>query len=174
MLYYWRQRAKKELMSTLSIHACRFEQNISITGWKAFCICRIHLDCQQCQLSTVSIHPWVGVHPVLMLYYWRQRAKKGLMSTLSTNIALNALRALIFVSTVSANKIPTQYTIALLWSFVSTLSTNIALNALRALIFVSTVSTNKIPYSIHNSIVLIFCIDHLDMPSCPFELQCRF
>ena len=24
------------------------------------------------------------------------------------------------------------------------------------------------------SIALIFCIDHLDMPSCPFELQCRF
>ena len=47
-------------------------------------------------------------------------------------------------------------------------------NALRALIFISTVSTNKIPYSIHNSVALIFCIDHLDMPSCPFELQCRF
>ena len=29
---------------------------------------------------------------------------------------------------------------------------------------VSTVSTNKIPYSIHNSIALILCIDHLDMP----------
>ena len=53
-------------------------------------------------------------------------------------------------------------------------STNIALNALRALIFILTVWTNKIPYSIHNSIALIFCIDHLDMPSCPFELQCRF
>ena len=51
---------------------------------------------------------------------------------------------------------------------------NIVLNALHALIFISTVSTNKIPYSIHNSIALIFCIDHLDMPSCPFELQCRF
>ena len=23
-------------------------------------------------------------------------------------------------------------------------------------------------------IALIFCIDHLHMPSCPFELQCRF
>ena len=57
---------------------------------------------------------------------------------------------------------------------VSTVSTNIVLNALHALIFISTVSTNKIPYSIHNSIALIFCIDHLDMPSCPFELQCRF
>ena len=30
--------------------------------------------------------------------------------------------------------------------------------------FVSTVSTNKILYSIHNSIALILCIDHLDMP----------
>ena len=25
-----------------------------------------------------------------------------------------------------------------------------------------------------NSIALIFCINHLDMPSCPFKLQCRF
>ena len=57
---------------------------------------------------------------------------------------------------------------------VLTVSTNIALNALCALIFISTVSTHKIPYSIHNSIALIFCIYHLDMPSCPFELQCRF
>ena len=57
---------------------------------------------------------------------------------------------------------------------VSTVLTNIALNALCALIFISTVSTNKIRYSIHNSIALIFCIDHLDMPSCPLELQCRF
>ena len=47
---------------------------------------------------------------------------------------------------------------------VLTVSTNIAFNALHALIFVSTVSTNKIPYSIHNSIALIFCIDHLNMP----------
>ena len=47
---------------------------------------------------------------------------------------------------------------------VSTVSTYIAFNALRALIFVSTVSTNKIPYSIHNSIALILCINHLDMP----------
>ena len=45
-----------------------------------------------------------------------------------------------------------------------TVSTHIAFNALHALIFVSTVSTNKIPYSIHNSIALILCIDHLDMP----------
>ena len=45
-----------------------------------------------------------------------------------------------------------------------TVSTNIAFNALHALIFVSTVSTNKIPYSIHNSIALILCINHLDMP----------
>ena len=47
---------------------------------------------------------------------------------------------------------------------VSTVSTNIAFNALHALIFISTVSTNKIPYAIHNSIALILCIDHLDMP----------
>ena len=47
---------------------------------------------------------------------------------------------------------------------VSTVSTNIAFNALHALIFVSTVSTNKKPYSIHNSIALILCIDHLNMP----------
>ena len=47
---------------------------------------------------------------------------------------------------------------------VSTVSTNIAFNALHALIFVSTMSTNKIPYSIHNSIALFLCIDHLDMP----------
>ena len=47
---------------------------------------------------------------------------------------------------------------------VSTVSTNIAFNALHALIFVSTVSTNKILYSMHNSIALILCIDHLDMP----------
>ena len=47
---------------------------------------------------------------------------------------------------------------------VSTVSTNIASNALHALIFISTVSTNKIPYTIYNSIALILCIDHLDMP----------
>ena len=47
---------------------------------------------------------------------------------------------------------------------VSTVSTNIAFNALHALIFILTVSTKKIPYTIHNSIALIFCIDHLDMP----------
>ena len=47
---------------------------------------------------------------------------------------------------------------------VSTVSTNIAFNVLHALIFVSIVLTNKIPYSIHNSIALILCIDHLDMP----------
>ena len=47
---------------------------------------------------------------------------------------------------------------------VSTVSTNTAFNALHALIFASTVSTNKIPYSIHNSIALILCIDHLNMP----------
>ena len=46
----------------------------------------------------------------------------------------------------------------------STVSTNIAFNALCALIFVLTVLTNKIPYTIYNSIVLILCIDHLDMP----------
>ena len=46
---------------------------------------------------------------------------------------------------------------------VLTVSTNIVFNALHALIFVLTVSTNKIPYTIHNSIALIFCIDHLDM-----------
>ena len=46
----------------------------------------------------------------------------------------------------------------------STVLTNIAFNALRALMFVSTVSTNKIPYTIYNSIALILCIDHLDMP----------
>ena len=28
----------------------------------------------------------------------------------------------------------------------------------------STVSTNNIAYTIHNSIALILCIDHLDMP----------
>ena len=48
--------------------------------------------------------------------------------------------------------------------FVLTVSTYIAFNALHALIFVSTVSTNKIPYSIYNSIALILCIDHLNMP----------
>ena len=30
-------------------------------------------------------------------------------------------------------------------------------------VYVDTVNTNKIPYSIHNSIALIFCINHLDM-----------
>ena len=47
---------------------------------------------------------------------------------------------------------------------VSTVLTNIAFSALCALIFISTVSTNKVPYTIHNSIALILCIDHLDMP----------
>ena len=49
-------------------------------------------------------------------------------------------------------------------TIVLTVSTHIAFNALHALIFVSTVSTNKIPYTIYNSIALILCIDHLDMP----------
>ena len=47
---------------------------------------------------------------------------------------------------------------------VLTVSTNIAFNALHALIFISTVLTNKIPHTIHNSITLILCIDHLNMP----------
>ena len=47
---------------------------------------------------------------------------------------------------------------------VLTVSTYIAFNALHALIFVLTVLTNKIPYSIHNSIALILCINHLGMP----------
>ena len=47
---------------------------------------------------------------------------------------------------------------------VSTVLTNIAFNALHALIFVLTVLTNNIAYTIHNSIALILCIDHLDMP----------
>ena len=47
---------------------------------------------------------------------------------------------------------------------VSTVLTNIAFNTLHALIFVLTVSTKKIPYSIHNSIDLILCINHLNMP----------
>ena len=47
---------------------------------------------------------------------------------------------------------------------VSTVSTNIVFNALRALIFVLTVLTKKISYTIHNSIALILCIDHLHMP----------
>ena len=47
---------------------------------------------------------------------------------------------------------------------VSTVLTNIAFNALHALIFVLTVLTKKIPYTIHNSIALIICIDHLNMP----------
>ena len=46
---------------------------------------------------------------------------------------------------------------------VSTVLTNIAFNALHTLIFVLTVSTNKIPYSIHKSIALILCIDHLNL-----------
>ena len=47
---------------------------------------------------------------------------------------------------------------------VLTVLTNIAFNVLRALMFVLTVSTKKIPYTIHNSIALILCIDHLNMP----------
>ena len=47
---------------------------------------------------------------------------------------------------------------------VLTVSINIAFNALHALIFVLTVLTNKIPYTIYNSIALILCINHLDMP----------
>ena len=47
---------------------------------------------------------------------------------------------------------------------VLTVSTNIAFNALHALIFILTVLTNEIPYTIYNSIALILCIDHLDMP----------
>ena len=47
---------------------------------------------------------------------------------------------------------------------VLTVSTNIAFNALHALIFVFTVSTSKMPYTIYNSIALILCINHLDMP----------
>ena len=49
-------------------------------------------------------------------------------------------------------------------TIVSKVLTNIAFNALHALIFISTVSTNTIAYTIHNSIALILCVDHLDMP----------
>ena len=48
---------------------------------------------------------------------------------------------------------------------------SIAFNALHALIFILTVSTNKIPYSIHNSIALILCIDHLNMPFTVMYIQ---
>ena len=48
---------------------------------------------------------------------------------------------------------------------------SIAFNALHALIFISTVLTNKIPYSIHNSIALIVCIDHLNMPFTVMYIQ---
>ena len=54
---------------------------------------------------------------------------------------------------------------------VLTVSTKIAFNALHALIFVSTVLTNKIPYSMNNSIALILCIDHLDMPFTVMYIQ---
>ena len=51
------------------------------------------------------------------------------------------------------------------WMFlVLTVLTNIAFNALHVLIFLSTVSTNNITYTVHNSIALILCIDHLNMP----------
>ena len=73
-------------------------------------------------------------HLVLMLYYWKHTSQQ----------CWHAF----------------QYQMNL----ISTVSTNIAFNALHALIFVLTVSTNKIPYSIHNSIALILCIDHLNMP----------
>ena len=39
-----------------------------------------------------------------------------------------------------------------------------SIQCIACLIFISTVSTNKIPYSIHNSIALILCIYHLDVP----------
>ena len=47
---------------------------------------------------------------------------------------------------------------------VSTVSTNIAFNTLHALIFILTVLTNKIPYTLYNSIALILCVNHLDIP----------
>ena len=92
----------------------------------------------------------------------------------NANIALNALHALIFISTVLTNKIPYLYRqcrqsgfrwkdgLFIRYSKCSTQicidsvnnpNANIALNALHALIFILTVLTNKIPYS--------------------FELQCR-
>ena len=45
------------------------------------------------------------------------------VSTVSTNIALNALDALIFVSTVSTNKIPYSIHNSIALIFVSTVST---------------------------------------------------
>ena len=53
----------------------------------------------------VSTFGWMdSFHPVLKIFY-----SNHLVSTVSTNITFNALYALIFVSTVSTNKIP--YTI---------------------------------------------------------------
>ena len=100
------------------------------------------------------------------------------VSTVLTNKVFNALYTLIFLSTVSTNKIPYSIhnSIALILCInsldmpfnvqipVLTVSTNIAFSALHTLIFLLTVPTNKIPYSIHNSIALILCIECLEMP----------
>ena len=105
------------------------------------------------RMKTLSIQGSSGTDVVLLKTESKERAY---VDTVDTKIkACNAFNA-IFVDTVDTGvcgsmrcqcrqtRYPTQYTIALLWSFVST------------------VLTNKIPYSIHNSIALIFCIDSVD------------
>ena len=71
--------------------------------------------CQHCQYKDQSIQIWVEhfeyrmkslphwirIHPVLMLYYWRQRAKKGLMSTLSIQRSKHAMHLMLCLSTLS-------------------------------------------------------------------------
>ena len=94
-----------------------------------------------------------------------------LVSTVSTYIVLIWLKSLESQLSKTFCGLKIHWILRKLWAgmcgcvltVVSTVSTNIAFNALHALIFVLTVLTNKIPYSIHNSIALILCINHLDM-----------
>ena len=157
MLYYWRQRAKKGLMKSLpDCRHCRFKAHpVLIQIWVEHFEYQIRIpDEKPSGLSTLSIQGSSGTDVVLLKTESKERAY---VNTVDTKIkACNAFNAM-FVDTVDTGvcgsmrcqwrqtRYPTQYTIALLWSFVST------------------VLTNKIPYSIHNSIALIFCIDCLDM-----------
>ena len=120
---------------------------------------------------------WLNIKKVIGRNVWM-----CYVSTASTYIALNALEIVMpYVNSVDIysiwghciqSRVEFSHLIVLCIrccvkaknTSVLTVLTNIAFNALYALIFISTTWTNKIPYTIYNSIALILCIDHLNIP----------
>ena len=166
-------------MSTLSIQRSKHTMH-----WM-LCLSRLLILLAK-HIPHIPAHNFLNIqwifNPQKVLESWDSGLFNHTINTIHVN-TVNTRQGSLMHSMLSMSKLSIQFSHLIVLCIrcceepqttVSTVSTNIALNALRALIFISTVSTNKIPYSIHNSIALIFCIDHLDMPSCPFELQCRF